>query len=436
MLPADIANLAVAAATLALGAWVLALNPRRRVHRAFALLMLVTAAAYGTHAFIPGSHDPAYKTMLGLFVAVLLALPFAIANFGLVFLRSHARPTNPGRRLAWRLGRAALLLAAVALQAWRVTDAPRFDATDALGFALYFVGLATAALGLAVALQYRRAPEEERRSTFLFALAFSVNPAYFSMVQLVNGLTSARSPMEWVWTAAAGVAVIVCVASVAVVALSARANDAGGPRRNARLMAGLTLAAFVSAGVAELASLLPGPLHWGDILFVASGGAWRLAFAGIVAYGILRYCLFSLDPRFKTVLREGGFATATAILFFTVEQTLQQAVQDSVRLDTLPSLAIGLGAAAGIALLLWPLHRYCGRLADRMARPDDAAGYRRRCLEIYRAAYLAATQDGIVTARERDALRRLADSLGLPEREVSAVERSRLPASTGNSVGA
>jgi hypothetical protein len=200
---------------------------------------------------------------------------------------------------------------------------------------------------------------------------------------------------------------------LAALALGMTATTKDGPTGTVVLGA----AAAASAALTRLAILLPSPPNWDALALTAFGAVWRLVMAGIIVYGILAYGLFGLDDRFRAAIRGGSFGAAVALVFFVVEQSLQDVVMDVFAVSAGLGVALGLAGAGAVALLIRPLDHWCRKLANRLV-PQDPPRRNRRAQEIYAAARAAAYQDGVVTRRERAALRRLAEDLQLPDVRV------------------
>ncbi len=137
-----------------------------------------------------------------------------------------------------------------------------------------------------------------------------------------------------------------------------------------------------------------------------------ILFAILMALGIATTGLFDDDHRLQRALRGSSVAGVLAILFFIIEQSLQQMLPVG---GFVPSF-VGAGA---IALLFLPVHRLIG-----------GGGKARQ----YRLAVEAALEVGGISAAERAVLDRHATKLGLSPRDVARIEASAR-AKSGSGVG-
>jgi len=102
-------------------------------------------------------------------------------------------------------------------------------------------------------------------------------------------------------------------------------------------------------------------------------------------------------------------------------------VGDNVLQGLVPvhGMVLGLLSSAVILLVLRPLHRMVEQAADRLMPgvAPTAAYLDQRKIDVYRAAYEGALQDGVVTERERAILGRLARHLELSPAAIAQAER-------------
>ncbi|MES2154947.1 MAG: hypothetical protein V4510_07400 [bacterium] len=424
---AYIPDLAAALALTGLGAWVVAIDVKRRLHRAFGLLMFVLAFTVLNFVFALRGN-----LAQSLFVYGCLATPFALANFALVFWRSYGerRPGPPAPW--WRLARWMLLAGALAVGGLYAQDATLWDGW--LGVFIVIGPATGAAVAFGVGWHYLRMPSGQKRDAlFLFALGFILDPAFYVGSRIAG----------WSWTADAAQTTAISIAALAVLlvlvlavlfAYGARKSDRHA-RRQAWALGVLSLTAILT-GVAV--ALIPAHSHGAfttrlhAVLLHTIGSAWRLTFAALAAYSIIRYCLFTLNPRFRRLVRETGMAAALGATLFISEQLLQQFVQDKIPTATIgggPAWILAwLGAAGAVAMVFFPVHKACSRLALRAAPAGRSReDHERHCVEIYRAALNAARQDGFISPQERSALHRLADNLGLAPKQVQVIESASGP---------
>ncbi|HET6403996.1 MAG TPA: hypothetical protein VFH78_05065 [Candidatus Thermoplasmatota archaeon] len=154
-------------------------------------------------------------------------------------------------------------------------------------------------------------------------------------------------------------------------------------------------------------------------LFAVGPSIVQLLYAPLLVYGILRTQLFDIDLRLKWTIRRATLLGAFAVVFVGVAEVAQ-----NVASDAYGYLAGGV-ATALMLLALRPIERMSARIADSaMPHVQETPTYvAYRKMEVYRAALEGAMQDGAVTEREREVLRRLRASLGLSDADVAALER-------------
>ncbi len=139
----------------------------------------------------------------------------------------------------------------------------------------------------------------------------------------------------------------------------------------------------------------------------------------MMAYGLLKFQLFSLDLRIKVGLTRSMVVAPFAIAFFVVTETLEG-------LLPFDSYWAGLAAAGALSLLIVPLQRKANHLADRlMPGVHDERGYLDTRKEtLYMAAVEGAWTDGDPT--EIAVLRRIQERLGLDAKTARLLEAKAL----------
>lgn len=151
----------------------------------------------------------------------------------------------------------------------------------------------------------------------------------------------------------------------------------------------------------------------------ALGFAWgAILFVPLLAYAALKVQLFDIDLRIKWTIRRGTVIAILAVAFVIVAETAQNWLSDSYGY-----LAGGLAAGA-LLLALRPLDRVGAKVADAaMPRVEETPTYvAYRKMEVYKAALEGASQDGEITPKEREMLRRLRESLQIADADASALE--------------
>jgi len=179
----------------------------------------------------------------------------------------------------------------------------------------------------------------------------------------------------------------------------------------------------------RLAMLLPLPVLSNVLALVLDAsaaterflnGTWRLSMPLFVTYALVRYRLFDIDLAAKATIRRGTVASAFVAVFFVVSESAANFLG-----DWLNSAYVGLVAAGLLIFLLHPLYRLADRVAEA-AMPevaDTAAWRKRKREEAYRAAVEFVLADGRITIAEHRRLMRMAERLGLPERDEIRVRR-------------
>ncbi len=144
-----------------------------------------------------------------------------------------------------------------------------------------------------------------------------------------------------------------------------------------------------------------------------------IAFACLLTYGLLRNHLFDIDLKIKWTIKKSTLVGIFVGVFFITAQIAQAFV------TTEYGWAIG-GLIAGFLLLgLNPLQRFAERVADS-AMPDvhDTPEYLdARKADVYLATLEEMIADGTVTMKERRALMRLQEQLGLEDSVTSRLEK-------------
>jgi hypothetical protein len=174
-----------------------------------------------------------------------------------------------------------------------------------------------------------------------------------------------------------------------------------------------------------LALVLPGRLippppsgHISDIFVILGVNLGSIAFALLLAYGMLKVQLFDIDLRIKRGIRRSTVAAVFVAVFLIVEQLVQNYLNNR--------FGILLGAvAAGLALFAFGrIHRFADRVADSaMPHVEPTSEYLTyRKFEVYRAAAEGLYADLAVSEKERATLERLRAKLGIQPGDASAIE--------------
>jgi hypothetical protein len=142
---------------------------------------------------------------------------------------------------------------------------------------------------------------------------------------------------------------------------------------------------------------------------------------GALTYGLLKYQLFDFDLKVKWTLKRGTLVAIILGAFFIGSSLAEQYLQQF-------GWIFGGITVGALLFALRPIERAIDRVADRaMPKTTGTPEYlAQRKHEIYRAAIEDAMRDGVVSAKERALLLRLADNLGLSAEESGRIERDVL----------
>jgi hypothetical protein len=381
--------------TLLVAALVLFLDFGQRVHRAFALFLVLRAMMDGM-LIISQTSGPGFRLRMYWFIAV----PFAALHFCLAYRRRHGR--HQQARPAW-VAPLALLAVALGFEALYFFDhrlflfdgrsSPAFSSFDAIRFPAY------AAVAWVFAADYRPTRNASgRRALLLASVGFALTPLYFCTYEMV---LSATEP----W----GLSQVYYVLSLALVADAARrllVHTAAGTRTAVALVVGTTLA----LGVAT-------PLLSQEALRVILS-LTALAVPLCITYALVKHRLFDAEVKLRFAVKGTTLAAAFLAVFLVVDQIIQVQAGDFIG---------GVGGAVAAGLLLFALHPL-QRVADRIAykavpksgplgklSPPERARMYREQLEI-------AWADGRLTAKERLLFTRLQERLGISAEEAQLLE--------------
>lgn len=416
----------VTAVLAALAAWLLVLDVRNRIHRVFALILVVQAGVVLSYGFAIG-HDHAAYWAGRVYQRFSVALPFAALYGAWVFCLRYGGLAN--RRL---LGNRALvpglLLAGAAVPQYVITVAGAAmdrDTRDALGLIPVAGGLAMVLVAFLLArAAWAQARHVKRRALLLASLGFLLLPAFDGMyeggLQLTDWIlhgTDIWSPTPYNLQANASLAMAAAAVLVAV-HVAARAGPglrALGARYVVALAATLVLGGLGGFGLAVAGSweaLAPS-----QIMHSLS----RLALPLLVCYALVKHHLFDVDAR---VVRGIGwsFAGGLVLAAFFIGSGLIQAMVGGSDGDI-----VGGAVVSGLLLLfVSPLERIGRRLARRAVPTPtakaDAAWSASERSAIYRDQVELAWLDGQLSLKEHRLLQALRERLGLSPDEAATVE--------------
>ncbi|HEV8358844.1 MAG TPA: hypothetical protein VGR28_00160, partial [Candidatus Thermoplasmatota archaeon] len=410
LLPERVPIVLAGLALLAVAAWLLALDPRRRLHRAFALLLVARAMVALLLAFSFTVDDYAGR----LRVYFLLALPFAALYFGWVY-----RETLAGRARS-RWVPLALLACAGAVEVAYLLDHGLFYATASLGGATVF---APGPLALAIPLKsvafagvaclFWRAGRAAvgrtpRDALFLAALGFALEPAFEAtnaVVLMAAGpaLGAVVRPPLPIFpaldlVALAAFALVVALAAGWSRALRGPAHDAAQARR-----ALVALGAAAASGVVMVAVLVAevqGMVTFFLPLNYAVGAVWTLAAPALVGYALARHRLFGVETQLRWTVKQSTLTAVFVGVFFVVSEGAEAVVSDRW------GPVVGIAAAGVLLWALAPLQRAAERFAARAVpaspTPGQLSAGERAAL--YRDEARLAADDGRIGPRARELL--------------------------------
>lgn len=154
------------------------------------------------------------------------------------------------------------------------------------------------------------------------------------------------------------------------------------------------------------------------VVFQAFLGLATAVFAAFLAYGLLRVQLFDIDLRIKVGLRRSTVVTLVLVVVLGTAKVAE------LYLSRTYGILAG-GIAAGAMLVLTPrLNRMGDKVANAampQVQPTNAYLSFKK-LEVYRAAVESAVETGGLTDKEKNALERLREKLGLSLSDTQAVE--------------
>ncbi|HEX2022267.1 MAG TPA: hypothetical protein VHH36_06105 [Candidatus Thermoplasmatota archaeon] len=415
----DVAQMLSAAFLLVLAGTLLVLNFEGRVHRAFALFLVLRGMSTALHRLALVDADAAdaayWRAMAGYFD---LGLVPALLHFLLVYARPATR-----RPVATAL----LVAAAAAVEvAYGVDHCLDVCASEGgrqrlgpLGLLTFGVPLAYGACALILARAAASAPSGSRRAgaslvAFAFTLTAVLDAALAAGTWAAFGIGTDLAFYDaspWIVPAFLARILGILPALAAAVLLARAATTARGRR-----VGSVVLALVAATGVLVPFAIAALGLRAPALVLV---GLWRLAMPAIVSYTLLRHGLFGLDVRLRWTIRRGTVAGAFVGVFLIAVQVAENFLDQEL------GLVLG-GVAAGLLVLfLDPLQRAAGRLAHALlpeTRPIERMGEEER-RDLYRDQASLAWSDGALDRSERAMLDRLRERLGLGAEEAARIER-------------
>lgn len=220
------------------------------------------------------------------------------------------------------------------------------------------------------------------------------------------------------WLVTAGIATYALVVAVSLYRRSQ-------PGTLARSQAKAYLAAFAMRDVSYAATVFIGVAISGSVAgrigFIAQLIGYG-SFALLLAYGILKTQLFDIDLKVRWTLEKSTVAAIFIAVFFLAGELAETFFGDVF------GPYVGVLAAGVLVFFLAPLQRLADKIGDAaMPEVEDTEAYRQaRKAEIYRAQLEELMSDDQVTVKERRALLRLQEDLGLDGDTANRLERNVL----------
>jgi hypothetical protein len=418
-------NIASGLLVAALGAGLLAADPRRDWNRVFALFAILWGAQIVSANAVRLAPDAATARLAGeVTLAFLVPLYFFLAAFAGIFPRP--RPpfgTSVGAIALLALPAAAalvVLFAAPTLLVASVTPQPGggFGLRWGPALPLLVTGPFFGAVFYALHAMTQRLAEAhgptERRQVALVLAALAIYAGHvtpFEFLRFASSALGLAPPPEAGVAEAAVIAAIMglgllLLARLAIVLVRMPLQSTAALRDRQVVLAALGVGVG-SAALLALVEVAGGP---GLELL----GLLRTGSVALIVYGIVRYQLFDIDVRVKDV----GPAVAALLAAVAIAAAAWLALPPGVITGAAPFVV----ALAGLAAFL-PLARAFARLADRVAPGVSREGdhlYLRK-LEVYRAAVEATLAEGRDAPPSHPSLAEQRRRLGLTERDHGIV---------------
>ncbi len=427
-------SLLAAMVLIALVAWLLWFDSGTRLHRAFALLLILKAFFLGLVSFGTSALDPAM--VLRMYFAI--AIPFAAVYFALVFRFHHAPTDRPRRPPSWPLALGLALLAGGFMVLLALRSDLYHDGTQGgpLGLFSEFSYTAFAFIALMFGRLALTMEAGKRRSALLLgALALSLEPLYQATVQTlivpINFAMGRVSLQVWIehpfefiyvlfWiTTAALLVMLVALLRRGVIGTSQRMRESmRGDSRRVLLAMLLPFCTGVLVLGARMSDRFLGTgmfidLHWGmDALWIVAGAA-------LIVYAAVQHHFLDSRSTLRLTVRTSTLVGILLLVFFVVKELLEEVLKDLY--PVLPGLA-----AAGIAvLLLHPVLLLVGKNVRRwMPATTPLASLKLDDrLAVYRSQVEVVWMDRVISRKERRLLDRMRERLDIPTDTADQIER-------------
>lgn len=421
--PSGILSLVVAGAMLLLAGGLLYIDFNNRIHRAFAVLLLMRALAVGTRAF--GGAFDSYASRVSVYY--LLAIPFVALYFVYVYRqRYHGSHATMGAGRGWIPG--VLLAGWIGVEIAYLMDHGLYRTIDTFGplhlFENALMISAFAFIALLLARDALRTADVVPRRSRLFAAAgFALEPVYRCASQFTDAVldTARAGGIRFLFLELDRLGLALAVGLLGVLAAQVlyriRHTDDAVERTDLQRFLVPWLLPLASAALVLILIEIQGTFATIKLIVIFDK-LWILALPLLVSYALVKYRFLEIDLKLKFVVRQSTVAAVFAGLFWVASEVLESFVDIS-------GLMWGVLAAAAIVLALKPIQWLAQGVTERLLPTvEDTPEYRaERRLHVYRAAVDGAHKDQRITAAERDMLDHLRDELGLTGKQAAAIER-------------
>ncbi len=424
-----LAPLAAGLPLIVLACWLAYLDFENRLHRALALFLFLRGAANISTGFLEISEWRTFWLVVTPYFGV--ALPLSAIHFAYRYLadRGHLKHRE------WIVG--LLILGAAVLEILYFFDHGMFTSRNLQGRVVFGpLFLSVGALYVIYALianrlgkDYLAEPAATRRTSLLLvALGFSlatINTGFYYLLAFPPGppnLPGSGSPSGGPPPVAAIVAGLMLAASSLVLAplvwrlLRDRRQNTPTARavnRTLLVMLGPVATAIIAAAAGFVSQSLS------VSLVQVFGTAWTLAFAGLLAFAVVRHRLFDIDARLRISIRRGTLAAFFVAAFFAVAEIAQTYLTE--RFDWL----LGTLGAGLLLFAIHPLQRFAQRFADAAVpkSPNVAQMSATERSTLFLEQARIAWADGAITRKERLLLDHTRKRLGISLDDAHRLER-------------
>ncbi len=351
---------------LVLAAWLLRLDLRSPVNRAFAVLLVVLSVLNIASALLYGGERTLARWLYPL---AMIATPFAMLYFVGVYRATRITGVLHPLLLATNAS-AGIVLAAMFLVDqslfWPPANTVRFGPLFVVAGLAYLV---SAVVALQLGLDYLRAAKgPERRSLIVMALGFSFLPGYVAAQDLLFiDLLGEQSATGFAFVAHALAVVAVGPLMILFAALARAAWVTGDEEVKRDLSRFLLVFLFPLLAVGALFGLYA---LGEDYTKASTGieGAWTVVFPLFVAYAVLRHRLSGVDAHSQVVVPALLVLTGLTLLAFVVHRVVEDAGYPA------NAWVVGL-STAGLLAPLWPVwQRMALRALERCLEPGATPG--------------------------------------------------------------